>query len=135
MSNKKRVKDRCGLDEYNIFLIILSIVLMTAGVITSREKYFGVLLCAVALFFILKAFARIMSKGSDKCKKQNDDFIINARYLLNAFILKPFRTVKDGRKYKYFICPACSSLMRLPRKKGYVEIKCPVCEKKFTGKI
>ena len=134
MSKKKFAKEKYGMDEYNIFLIVLSVVLMATGVITSREKVFGVVLMGVAVFFLIKTLLRIMSKDSEKCAEQNRAFTRSARYILNALFVKPFRTLKDGKKYKFLICPSCACLMRLPRHEGHIEIKCPACGESFMAK-
>ena len=134
MSKKGFDKERYGLDGYNVFLLILAAALMIIGVITSREKYFGVLLMGVALYFAVKAFLRFMSKDSDKCRAQNDKFLSFGRYILNVLFVRPFRAIKEGKKYRFLICPSCSTLMRLPKGEGHIEVKCPVCGKKFVAK-
>ena len=134
MRKKSFVKEKYGIDEYNVFLLALAAALMITGVITSRERYFGVFLMGVALFFAVKALLRVKSKDSDKCRSQNEKFTRDVRYLLNIFFVKPFCALKGGRKYKYVICPECSTLMRLPKGEGHIEVRCPACEKKFVAK-
>ena len=39
-----------------------------------------------------------------------------------------------NKEYKYFLCPNCKQMVRVPRGKGNIEIKCPKCQHKFDRK-
>ncbi len=129
----KFMKDRYGTDQYNIFLVILSVVLMIIGGITGKTNVFGVLLMGVAFFFIVKAALRLMSKNSEKCKKQNMNYLRQRDAILNG-ARKIVCRIREGKTHKFFLCPDCSALLRLPKNEGMIEIKCPKCGKKFIRK-
>ena len=51
------------------------------------------------------------------------------------------RALRDGverrrqrRDYKFFRCPGCHERLRLPRGKGRIQITCPRCGQRFSGK-
>lgn len=129
----KYMSGRYGTDQYNIFLVALSVVLMIIGGITGKNGVFGVLLMGVAVFFMIKAAMRLMSKNSEKCKKQNKNYLRQRDGIINGF-RKIFFTIKEGRTHKFFLCPECSALLRLPRNEGAIEIKCSKCGHKFVRK-
>jgi len=41
--------------------------------------------------------------------------------------------IKD-REHRYFDCPKCRQMVRVPRGKGKISITCPKCREKFVRK-
>ena len=55
------------------------------------------------------------------------------RYRENRKFLMLVDRVKD-REHRYFECPRCRQLVRVPKGKGKVAISCPKCKEKFIKK-
>ena len=55
------------------------------------------------------------------------------RYQENRKFLQLFTRLKD-RQNRYFDCPKCRQLVRVPRGKGKIAITCPRCKEKFIRK-
>ena len=55
------------------------------------------------------------------------------RYLENRKIMQIFDRMKD-RQHRYFDCPKCHQMVRVPRGKGKISITCPRCREKFVKK-
>lgn len=55
------------------------------------------------------------------------------RYLENRKFLQVFGRLKD-REHRYFDCPKCRQMVRVPRGKGKIAITCPRCREKFVKK-
>ena len=55
------------------------------------------------------------------------------RYQENRKFLQFFDRVKD-RDHRYFDCPKCRQVVRVPRGKGKIAITCPKCREKFIKK-
>ncbi len=55
------------------------------------------------------------------------------RYLENRKFLQIVERVKD-REHRYFDCPKCRQMVRVPRGKGKISITCPRCREKFVKK-
>lgn len=55
------------------------------------------------------------------------------RYQENRKFLQVFTRLKD-RQNRYFDCPKCRQLVRVPRGKGKIAITCPRCKEKFIRK-
>ena len=58
--------------------------------------------------------------------------------IINSFLGSfkiAWRTLKEGRKYKFYKCPQCAVVLRLPKGAGVIEITCPKCGKKFIKKV
>lgn len=55
------------------------------------------------------------------------------QYQENRKFLQFFTRLKD-RQNRYFDCPKCRQLVRVPRGKGKIAITCPRCKEKFIRK-
>ena len=55
------------------------------------------------------------------------------RYQENRRFLQLIDRIKD-RKNRYYKCPKCKQLVRVPRGKGKISITCPRCKEKFVKK-
>ena len=55
------------------------------------------------------------------------------RYQENRKFLQFWSRLKD-RKNRYFDCPKCRQVVRVPRGKGKISITCPRCKEKFVRK-
>jgi hypothetical protein len=55
------------------------------------------------------------------------------RYQENRKFLMLIDRVKD-RHHRYFECPRCRQIVRVPRGKGKIAITCPKCREKFIKK-
>ena len=55
------------------------------------------------------------------------------RYQENRKFLQIFDRLKD-RQHRYFDCPKCRQMVRVPRGKGKISITCPRCREKFIKK-
>jgi len=55
------------------------------------------------------------------------------RYQENRKFLQLTGRIKD-REHRYFDCPKCRQMVRVPRGKGKISITCPRCREKFVKK-
>ena len=55
------------------------------------------------------------------------------RYQANRKFLQLPGRIKD-RAHRYFACPKCRQMVRVPRGKGKISITCPRCREKFVKK-
>ena len=55
------------------------------------------------------------------------------RYQENRKFMQFFDRLKD-RQHRYFDCPKCRQMVRVPRGKGKISITCPRCREKFIKK-
>ena len=111
---------RYGTDRLN--MVILSVGLV-ASLLSVIFKFPPVNL---ALFFLsygmmFWAIFRTLSRKTYK------------RYQENRKFLQLMGRMKD-REHRYFDCPKCRQMVRVPRGKGKIAITCPRCREKFVKK-
>ncbi len=133
---------RYGNDELNLFLSILSLVLVVANLIssfaitdgTARAIVGACIWVAFVGLFALTTF-RTMSKQIYKRRRENGIYL-NIVGALKRFVTfntsrKTKSQNKDDEFYIFRDCTKCSCTLRLPRKKGRNKVKCPKCSHRF----
>ena len=116
---------RYGPDQLNVALFIAALILEILG---SLFRFFLFSLIAYAL--LIFAVYRMFSRNIVKRRAENDVFL---RYW------GPFRHKASGFKermasrkdYKFFRCPNCKNMLRVPRGKGRIQVTCPKCGERF----
>ena len=111
---------RYGTDKLN--MVILSVGL-AVSLLSVFVQYAPVNLLLVVLSYGLMIWAifRTLSRNTYK------------RYQENRKFLQVINRLKD-RHNRYFDCPKCRQMVRVPRGKGKISITCPRCHEKFIRK-
>ena len=111
---------RYGTDKLNMIILSagLAACLLSAFV---RSVEVNLLLTAVSYGLMFWALFRTFSRNTYK------------RYQENRKFLQFFDRLKD-RDHRYFDCPKCRQVVRVPRGKGKIAITCPKCKERFVKK-
>ena len=122
---------RRGMDEFSRFLLIVVIVLIVLSWFTTG--LFRSILGVLELVGIVYCYFRILSRDIYKRQKEN------AWYLQKRLaVVRWFRSVKDRwaqrKDYRFFRCPSCHSLLRVPKNKGKLVLTCRKCGNRFERK-
>ena len=125
---KKFMEDRTGVDHLSLALLILSIVLVLIGMVFRWSMVRFLLLIPLVL-----CYYRAFSKNKLKRHQENILFL-KYWYPIQTKMMNKYRHLKARRQYKYFKCKECGQQLRVPRKKGKIEITCPKCRHTFIKK-
>lgn len=111
---------RYGTDRLNMTILGVG---LAACLISPFFKNVGInlLLTALSYGLMIWAVSRSLSRNTYK------------RYQENRKFLQFFDRLKD-RDHRYFDCPKCRQVVRVPRGKGKIAITCPKCREKFVRK-
>lgn len=105
----------------------LNMVILCAGLVASllsvwiKAAPLNVIFWALSYGLMIWAIVRSLSRNTYK------------RYQENRKFLQVFDRLKD-RQHRYFDCPKCRQMVRVPRGKGKIAITCPRCKEKFVKK-
>ena len=105
----------------------LNMVILGVGLVASLQAVWVQSMPLNMIFFLLSygmmiwAICRTLSRNTYK------------RYQENRKFLQFFDRLKD-REHRYFDCPKCRQMVRVPRGKGKISITCPRCKEKFVKK-
>ena len=97
----------------------------------------GLVLCIVSMFVDFAAVNLALTLGSYGLMiwavYRSFSRETYKRYQENRKYLQFMDRVKD-RQHRYFNCPRCHQVVRVPRGKGKIAITCPKCKEKFIKK-
>lgn len=121
------MRGRYGFDELSLALALLSLGLF----IVYRLFRWWPLLAAAWLPFLVAVF-RMCSKKLDARRRERDWFV-NLRVRQQARSAERARRRADTA-HRFLRCRQCGQTLRVPRKRGKIEVTCPRCGHKFiTG--
>ena len=125
------MKSRCGLDELNNFIMLIGFIYVLTALFTNSW------ICILSgTIFIVLCYLRVFSKNLEKRKKENDFYlrymggVVNFVKYCKMCIKMRIKTMKDA-EYYYFVCSACRQIVRLPKGKNKINVRCPKCSKTF----
>ena len=111
---------RYGTDKLNMAILSAGLVACLISAFVDSVKL-NLLLTAVSYGLMFWALFRSFSRNTYK------------RYQENRKFLQFFDRLKD-REHRYYDCPKCRQVVRVPRGKGKIAITCPKCAEKFVRK-
>ena len=111
---------RYGTDKLNMVILSVGLAVSLLSVF-FRYPPVNLLLVALSYGLMIWAIFRTLSRNTYK------------RYQENRKFLQVINRLKD-RHNRYFDCPKCRQMVRVPRGKGKISITCPRCHEKFIRK-
>lgn len=124
---QKFMYGRNGTDRLSRFTSIMAVVfLLLSMIIRGMREVFFVLALAALIF----TYYRTFSKNLAARRKENNDFINFGFRVKEKFRLR--RDMWSQRKeFRFFKCPSCGAMLRVPRGKGRIRIVCKKCGTAF----
>ena len=111
---------RYGTDRLNMVILCAGLFCSLLSVWVSAMPL-NLIFWALSYGLMIWAIFRTLSRNTYR------------RYQENRKFLQFFTRLKD-RQNRYFDCPKCRQLVRVPRGKGKIAITCPRCKEKFIRK-
>ena len=122
---------RNGTDQFNIFLLAVDVILLLAAGLFAKKA--GVVLYPLVALGLGFVYYRMLSRNLLRRREENERFIRWWLKLSGNLRVRRERWVQR-KDYKFFTCPACRTILRVPRGHGKIKIVCRKCGKSFTGK-
>ena len=124
---------RNGADQLGLCIIWTAIVLDLISMLVKKNGIISSIIGLVTTVMVLWALFRVFSRNLEKRRAENA-----------AFLQKIWRPIKrklsSGKQqrmdteHKYFTCPNCKTVCRVPAGKGKIVITCPKCRHEIRGK-
>ena len=123
---------RNGNDQLNRFLLLADMVaLLLASLL--RRTVLGGLMSLLVLVLLVLCYFRMLSRDLYRRRSENERYLREKEKLRAK--LRILRERWNQRKdYKFFTCPSCKAVMRVPRGRGKIRIVCHKCGNTFMGK-
>ena len=128
---KDAMSRRNGLDELNNFLMLLGFVFVVIALFSHKWIF-----TLIATIFIVVCYIRVFSKRIEKRKKENNIYmkymgtVVKKCEFFNLCFKMKIKSIQDA-EYVYFVCSDCGQIIRIPKGKNKVSIRCPKCSKTF----
>lgn len=119
-SMRRFMMGRYGVDRLNMTILCIGLGASLLSTFLRRTPV-GLFLWAFSYAMMILAIFRCLSRNTYKRYQENRKFL----------------TLRDrirDRQNRYFSCPKCRQVVRIPRGKGKVSITCPKCREKFIKK-
>ena len=120
LGTRRFMEGRYGTDKLNTAILTLGLVLCLISMFI-KFPLVNLILTGASYALMIWAIFRTLSRNTYK------------RYQENRKYLQIFGRMKD-REHRYFDCPKCRQMVRVPRGKGKIAITCPKCREKFVRK-
>lgn len=119
---------RYGSDQLNMALLLTAVVLSVLNSILSAifrtssamaiiSTALSILVWAILFYELFRTFSRNIYKR----RRENQRF------------MNLWNRLRD-RSHRYFRCPQCKQMVRVPKNRGKINIRCPKCGEKFIKK-
>lgn len=122
---------RCGLDELNNLLMLVGFIFIVIALFTKNWVF-----TLIGAIFVVLCYVRVFSKKLDKRSRENAFYmrymgsvVVYCQYLKLCVKMK-IKTLQDT-EYAYFVCSTCKQIIRIPKGRNKVNIRCPKCSQTF----
>ena len=95
----------------------------------NNHALFLVIALFIGYLIWLLVIYRMFSRQTYKRYQENEKYLKSIKPIQQWFNLQKKRL--SDRSHKYYRCPSCKQMVRLPKGKGKIIVTCPSCHQKF----
>lgn len=117
---------RYGYDELSKAISVAAIVCIVLALFPELQFF-----SYVALALWVWALIRCYSKNISKRRTEREAYLRFTGKIKGWFIWKK-RAWSERKTHRYFKCPNCKKVLRVPKGKGKIRITCPECKTQIT---
>ena len=122
---------RYGMDELSRFMTYLILLLILISMFF--DSYVKTAIFILAVLAAIFMYFRIFSKNIDKRRSENAKYLKQKNRITSRFNLRRDMW-KQRKEYKFFKCPSCKAVLRVPKGKGKIRVVCKKCGTAFEKK-
>lgn len=119
------MQGRYGMDALSKAMLIWAIV---CGFL-SNLPYLRFLYIAFTVLIVL-IYVRCLSKNTSARRRELYKYYDIKNTIKDKYKLKK-KIWNERKTHRYFKCPKCKALLRVPKGKGKIEVTCRVCKEKI----
>lgn len=120
---------RYGPDNLYNFLTVTYLIVAIVNMFLRSA-----IIAALELVLIFYVFFRFFSRNIYKRSQENRKYLAIKGKVKGFFTLSR-QKARERKTHIYKKCPACKSVLRLPRTKGKHTVKCPRCAHRFDMRV
>ena len=124
---------RNGADQLGLCIIWTAIVLDLISMLVKKNGIISSIIGLVTTVMVLWALFRVFSRNLEKRRAENAAFLQKIWWPIKRK-LNSGKQQRMDKEHKYFTCPNCKTVCRVPAGKGKIVITCPNCRHEIRGK-
>lgn len=124
---------RNGADQLGLALIWAAILLDIVGMLLKKLALLSGIISVITTVMVLFALYRVFSRNLEKRRRENARFLEKIWWPIKRRFSSG-RQQRMDKEHKYFTCPGCKTVCRVPVGKGKIVITCPKCRREIHGK-
>lgn len=124
---------RNGADQLGLALIWAAIILDIVGMLLKKSALLSGIISVITTAMVLLAVYRVFSRNLEKRRRENARFLEKIWWPIKRRFSSG-RQQRMDKEHKYFTCPGCKTVCRVPVGKGRIVITCPKCRREIHGK-
>ena len=125
---------RNGVDRLCLTMIWTALLLDVINLfLRDRQSVVYSILAFVSTVIVFLALYRMFSRNLEKRRSENARFMEKVWNAVSRRIAGS-RQQRMDKEHRYFTCPRCGAVCRVPRGKGRIVITCPRCGGEIHGK-
>ena len=124
---------RNGADQLGLCIIWTAIVLDLISMLVKKNGIISSIIGLVTTVMVLWALFRVFSRNLEKRRAENAAFLQKIWWPIKRK-LSSGKQQRMDKEHRYFTCPRCGAVCRVPRGKGRIVITCPRCGGEIHGK-
>jgi len=119
---------RNGPDNLTVASFVGALIINSFAAVFRLEflKILSILLVGYCIF-------RMLSRNIDMRRAESTRFMMIITPLKDWAAQKIVQ-IRSSKTHKFFTCPSCKNILRVPRGRGKIHITCPKCGERFDGK-
>ena len=119
---------RNGVDQLGRAAMYAALALFLLSAFTHGRL--SQLLLTLAVIAIIYVYFRMFSRNTARRQAENSAYL-RRTYSTRTYFRGLMERWRQRRDYKFFRCPMCRTLLRVPRGKGKIKIVCRKCGNSF----
>lgn len=123
---------RNGADQLGLY-VIWTAVAVNVVTIFVRNATAHMILSILGTVLTIVALFRIFSRNLPRRRAENAKFLEKVIWPVQRR-RNAARQRRQDKAHKYFTCPSCGTVCRVPRGKGKIVITCPKCQGQIRGR-
>lgn len=123
---------RNGADQLGLTTIWAALLLDLINLFIKQQTV-HMIVSFVSTVLLVMAVYRVFSRNLQKRRAENARFLEKVWWPIKRGIAGS-RQQRADKDHKYFTCPRCRTVCRVPRGKGRIVITCPKCGGEICGK-
>lgn len=123
---------RNGADQLGLTIIWTAVAVNIINMFVRQRTVYAVL-NLLGLVLMFWAVFRMFSRNLHKRRAENGKFLEKIWWPLKSRF-HAGKQKRQDKEHKYFTCPNCGTVCRVPRGKGKIVITCPKCHGEIRGK-